>query len=63
MAVENQRTAVSGVDINEEMVNMIQFQQMYNAAAKMISVMDQIYDVTINRMGEVRVNICGLLIE
>jgi flagellar hook-associated protein 1 FlgK len=51
MAVENQRTAVSGVDINEEMVNMIQFQQMYNAAAKMISVMDQIYDVTINRMG------------
>ena len=32
MAVENQRTAVSGVDINEEMVNMIQFQQMYNAA-------------------------------
>ncbi|WP_341875777.1 flagellar hook-associated protein FlgK [Defluviitalea saccharophila] len=51
MAVENQRMSVSGVDINEEMTNMIQFQQMYNAAAKMISVMDQILDVTINRMG------------
>ena len=51
MAVENQRMSVSGVDINEEMTNMIQFQQMYNAAAKMISVMDQILDLTINRMG------------
>lgn len=51
MAVENQRMSVSGVDINEEMTHMIQFQQLYNAAAKMISVMDQILDVTINRMG------------
>lgn len=51
MAVENQRMSVSGVNINEEMTNMIQFQQMYNAAAKMISVMDQILDLTINRMG------------
>lgn len=51
MAVENQRMSVSGVDINEEMTNMIQFQQMYNAAAKMISVMDEILDLTINRMG------------
>lgn len=51
MAVENQRMSVSGVDINEEMTTMIQFQQMYNAAAKMITVMDEIYDLTINRMG------------
>ncbi|HPT75753.1 MAG TPA: flagellar hook-associated protein FlgK [Defluviitaleaceae bacterium] len=51
LAVENRRLAISGVNINEEMVSMIQFQQMYNAAARMISVMDAIYDVTINRMG------------
>lgn len=32
------KQSVSGVDINEEMSNMIQFQQSYNAAAKFISV-------------------------
>nr|WP_279380835.1 flagellar basal body rod C-terminal domain-containing protein [Defluviitalea raffinosedens] len=51
MAVENQRLSVSGVDLNEEMSYMIQYQQLYNAAAKVISVMDEILDVTINRMG------------
>ncbi|NLK21794.1 MAG: flagellar hook-associated protein FlgK [Epulopiscium sp.] len=49
--VENQRMSVSGVDSNEEMTNLIKFNQAYNMAAKMISVMDAIYDVTINRMG------------
>ncbi|MDK2786845.1 MAG: flagellar hook-associated protein 1 [Epulopiscium sp.] len=51
MAVENQRLSISGVDLNEEMSYMIQYQQLYNAAAKVISVMDEILDVTINRMG------------
>lgn len=32
------RTSVSGVNINEEMSNMIQFQQSYSAASKFISV-------------------------
>lgn len=49
--VENQRLSVSGVSSNEEMANLIKYNQAYNMAAKMISVMDEIYDVTINRMG------------
>ncbi len=47
---DNQRISVSGVDIDEEGVNMVKFQQMYQAAAKMISIMDTIYDVTINQL-------------
>ncbi len=47
---ENQRIQVSGVDINEESVNMIKYQQMYQAASKLISVIDSIYDITINQL-------------
>lgn len=49
--VQNQRLSNSGVDLNEEAQNMIKYQQAYNVAAKMLSVMNQIYDVTINQMG------------
>ncbi len=47
---DNQRIAVSGVDVDEEGVNMVKFQQMYQAAAKMISILDSIYDITINQL-------------
>ncbi len=50
VAADNQRLAVSNVNINEESVNMVKFQQMYQAAAKMITIIDQIYDTTINRL-------------
>ena len=49
--IENSRLSVSGVSEDEEMLNMIRYQHTYNAAAKMISVIDEIYDVMINRMG------------
>lgn len=49
--VASQRLAISGVDSNEEMTNLVKYNQAYNMAAKMISVMDEIFDVTINRMG------------
>ncbi len=48
--IDNQRESYSGVDLNEETVDMIRFQQAYNLSAKMISVMDEIYDVTINQL-------------
>jgi flagellar hook-associated protein 1 FlgK len=51
MNIDNQRLSVSGVDINEEMINMIKYQQQYQAAAKLINVIDGIYDTTINRLG------------
>ncbi|HCC07864.1 MAG TPA: flagellar hook-associated protein FlgK [Clostridiales bacterium] len=50
-SIINQRTSVSGVDLNEEMTNMVKFQSAYSAAARMISVIDEIYDTTINNMG------------
>lgn len=49
--IDKQRMSDSGVSLDEEMSNLIRYQQAYNASAKMISVMDEIYDMTINRMG------------
>jgi flagellar hook-associated protein FlgK len=49
--LENQRLSISGVSLDEEMVHMIQFQQAYNASARMITVMDEMLDIIVNRMG------------
>jgi flagellar hook-associated protein 1 len=51
--VENRRQSVSGVSLDEEMANMIKFQQAYNASARMVTVMDQCLDKIINGMGRV----------
>ena len=42
------RESVSGVSMDEEMVNLIQSQHCYQANAKMISTVDQLLDVVIN---------------
>lgn len=47
------RMSVSGVSLDEEMSNMIKFQHAYNAAARMITTVDEMIDVIINRMGRV----------
>ncbi|MDR1639448.1 MAG: flagellar hook-associated protein FlgK [Clostridiales bacterium] len=49
--IENQRIAVAGVDMNEEMVNMIQNQQLYQASAKLVNVINTIYGTLINNLG------------
>ncbi len=49
--IEIKRESVSGVSVDEEMANMVKFQHSYNAAARMITTIDAIYDVTINRLG------------
>lgn len=49
--VENERQSVSGVSLDEELANMIKFQQCYNASARMITTMSQIYDTLINKLG------------
>ncbi|MBN4062551.1 MAG: flagellar hook-associated protein FlgK [Alkaliphilus sp.] len=49
--VENQRQSISGVSLDEEMTKMIQFQHAYNASARMITTMDEMIDIIINRMG------------
>ncbi len=51
MMIDNQRMSVSGVDINEEAMNLIRYQNAYNLSAKVVSIMDEIYDRLINGMG------------
>jgi flagellar hook-associated protein 1 len=48
---ENLRQSTMGVSLDEEMANMVQFQQSYNAAAKMINVQNDMLDTIINRLG------------
>ncbi|PYI51176.1 flagellar hook-associated protein FlgK [Paenibacillus flagellatus] len=51
--VESRRQSVSGVSMDEEMANMIKFQHAYNAAARALTVQDEILDKVINGMGVV----------
>lgn len=53
MEVDLMRMSVSGVSENEELVNMVKYQHAYNAAARMITTVDEMLDVIINRMGRV----------
>jgi len=45
------RSSISGVNINEELTNMIRYQQGFNAAARFITTVNSMYDTIINRMG------------
>lgn len=47
-SLESQRSAVSGVSIDEESINLLSFQNQYSAAAKLISVTDQLTQTVIN---------------
>ena len=45
-----QRESTAGVSLDEEMANMTRFQQGYNAAARVFSVVNDMMDTIINRM-------------
>ena len=45
------RDSISGVNVDEELADIIKFQHGYNAAAKFISVIDEMLDTVINRLG------------
>lgn len=45
---QQSRDAVSGVSLDEEMTNLIQFQHAYQANAKLISTVDELLDVVVN---------------
>ena len=53
ITVSNQRASMNSVSLDEEMTNMITFQQAYNANARMITVVDETLDKIINGMGRV----------
>ena len=50
-SIENQRLSYSGVDGDEEAMDLVKYQEAFDLAAKMISVMQQIYNKLINEMG------------
>lgn len=46
--LQNQRSAISGVSIDEEMTNVIRFQRSYDASAKLIKVADEMLQTLMN---------------
>ena len=51
--IENQKQSVQGVSLDEEMTNLVRFQNAYDAAARVITAMDQALDTLINGTGVV----------
>lgn len=51
LVISDQRDSVMGVSIDEEVINMVKYQKSYTAAARMMTVLDEMLDVIINRMG------------
>ena len=52
-SVEARRQSVMGVSIDEEMTDMLKYQHAYNAAARVITVMDEMLDKLINGTGRI----------
>jgi len=49
--LRNMRESISGVNIDEELAEIMKFQHGYNAAAKFITVWDSLIDTIINKLG------------
>ena len=47
-ALNNQQGSISGVSIDQESANLIQYQQAYEAAAKVVSTIQSLFQTTIN---------------
>ena len=51
--IKNWRSSTSGVDWNEELTNMIKFQQGYSACSRCLTTMDEMLDKLVNSTGTV----------
>lgn len=51
--IQNSRDSVSGVSLDEEASNMMQYMSAYNAASRIMTALDQALDVLINSTGMV----------
>jgi flagellar hook-associated protein 1 FlgK len=49
--IDSQRQSVSGVDQNEEASDLVKFQNLYNLASKVISILNEVYDKLIEETG------------
>jgi flagellar hook-associated protein 1 FlgK len=50
-SLETARTSVSGVNLDEEAAKLLQYQQAYQASAKMIQIAQSIFDTLIQGLG------------
>ncbi|KMY51850.1 flagellar hook-associated protein FlgK [Peribacillus loiseleuriae] len=50
-SVDYNRQSVSAVSLDEEMTDMIRFQQAYNASSRVINMMDEMLDKIVNGLG------------
>jgi flagellar hook-associated protein 1 FlgK len=49
--VDAARESVAGVNIDEEMTNMLSYQHAYSAAGRLVTAIDEMLDQLINRTG------------
>jgi flagellar hook-associated protein 1 FlgK len=49
--VDSNRESQAGVNLDEEMVSLLQYQHAYSAAARYMTVVDQTLDTLINHTG------------
>jgi flagellar hook-associated protein 1 FlgK len=49
--IDNTRQSVQGVSLDEEMTNMVKYQHAYDAAARVVTAMDQALSTVIGQMG------------
>ena len=49
--IATEKESVSGVNMDEEMANLVQFQRSYAAAARVMNAMDEILDKVVNGLG------------
>ena len=49
--IDGQRQSVSGVSVDEEMTNLVQFQHGYDAAARLLTTINSMLDTLINHTG------------
>ena len=49
--LEERQESISGVSIDEEVINLVQFQKAYDANAKVIATITEMLDTIINRLG------------
>lgn len=49
--INSRRESISGVSLDEEIVNMMRYQHSYNAAAKVINTMNELFETIISQIG------------